>query len=182
VAKETAAQVLVLVPRTLADRPALDSILYGAEHVGPAGAMDAPSEVRTRPLREARHRVFPIIGRPHPFSPGEKLLATTLRNDPDLAPLFGFNLFVETVKGTRLLVDVLWAAGKVVVEVDSYQYHGGREAFATDRQRDYELGISGYTVLRLTHDEVLDHTSTAMAKIRDVVARHRARPKSITRW
>ena len=38
----------------------------------------------------------------------------------------------------------------------------------SDRHRDYELLLSGYTVLRLSHDEVMADVTTALEKIRRV--------------
>lgn len=47
-------------------------------------------------------------------------------------------------------VDFLWRAEHVIVEVDSWQFHGDRKAFETDRRRDADLHAAGYTVLRIT--------------------------------
>jgi very-short-patch-repair endonuclease len=66
-------------------------------------------------------------------------------------------------------VDLLWLKGKVVVEIDGYRHHGNSFAFVEDRHRDYELLISGYIVLRLSHDEVVSDVEIAVEKIRDVV-------------
>lgn len=47
-------------------------------------------------------------------------------------------------------VDALWAAQRLVVEVDGWTYHGTREAFERDRRRDGRLLVAGYRVLRIT--------------------------------
>jgi very-short-patch-repair endonuclease len=192
-ARETRARVAVLLPDAAASRPALDAILYDAIRV-PAGGLGAsvwrstperatapacgsarisePAERRGQDIQrrvEARFHVLPVLGHPHPFSPGEQALAAAIRADAELAPLFGFNLYVRTVKDSRFLVDLLWSAGQVVVEVDSYRFHASPELFASDRQRDYELLVSGYRVLRVTHDEALDDTAAVVEKIREVV-------------
>jgi very-short-patch-repair endonuclease len=44
-----------------------------------------------------------------------------------------------------------------------------------DRHRDYELALSGYTVLRLANDEIAQDIEKAIEKIRDLVALRRAR-------
>ena len=92
-------------------------------------------------------RVCPIIGRPHPFSRGEQLLAKRLANDAMLSGLFQFNIRVTTKHENQYLVDLVWIEGKVVVEVDGYEFHSDRHAFSLDRRRDYELTVSGYLVL-----------------------------------
>lgn len=48
------------------------------------------------------------------------------------------------------LVDFLWSEQKVIVETDSWSYHGDPLAFEKDRQRDVELTAAGYEVHRTT--------------------------------
>lgn len=164
-AQETQARIVVLVPAELAAQQELDSILYGAI---PFPMLVA--QTVTRPVEEeSKHLIWPIQGKPHPFSPGEQLLAKKLSQDGELASLFYFNQSVETSRGKRYLVDLLWLKGKVVVEIDGYRHHGNSFAFVEDRHRDYELLISGYIVLRLSHDEVVNDAEIAVEKIRDVV-------------
>ena len=52
-------------------------------------------------------------------------------------------------------MDVLWAAARLVVELDGWQDHGTRHAFQRDRARDATLLRAGYRTLRLTHDQVM---------------------------
>ncbi|MFL5822324.1 MAG: DUF559 domain-containing protein [Solirubrobacteraceae bacterium] len=47
-------------------------------------------------------------------------------------------------------VDFLWESEKLVVEFDSYQFHGHRSAFEWDRHKDVLLAEAGYQVLRFT--------------------------------
>lgn len=77
---------------------------------------------------------------------------------------------VRTRAGSTFLVDLLWEAGRLVVEVDGYGPHSSRAAFARDRHRDYELAASRYRVLRLTHDEVMMPGTLALEKIRTLIA------------
>jgi hypothetical protein len=48
------------------------------------------------------------------------------------------------------LVDFLWSAQKVVVEIDTYRFHGDRPAFESDHERTVALAIGGYQVHRVT--------------------------------
>ncbi|HEX5593458.1 MAG TPA: DUF559 domain-containing protein [Solirubrobacterales bacterium] len=48
------------------------------------------------------------------------------------------------------LVDFLWPEQKVVVETDSWSFHGDPLAFEKDYQRDVELTAAGYDVHRTT--------------------------------
>jgi very-short-patch-repair endonuclease len=53
-------------------------------------------------------------------------------------------------------VDCLWPAAKLVVELDSWEFHSHRAAFQRDRARDSERLVAGYRTVRVTHDR-LDH-------------------------
>ena len=108
----------------------------------------------------------------------ELRLAKAIFADAELGALFGFNQFVDTVCGSRPKVDLVWTAGRLVVELDGYGSHGNRAAFMYDRHRDYELMLSGYTVLRLANDEIEQDIGKAIAKIRDLVCLCRARASS----
>lgn len=70
------------------------------------------------------------------------------------------------------IVDLLWAEGRVVVEVDG-DLHRQLLQYGADRQRDFELLASGYLVLRLTDDEVVTDTARAVEKIRTIVETRR---------
>lgn len=162
----TAARVAVLAPPALSAHSELESIVYGAAVVQePIPTPDPIDE-------NAKTTLWPIQGRPHPLSPGEQLLANHLAQDTELAPLFEYNEWIDTVCQSRCWVDLLWRAGKLVIEIDGYRVHSSRAAFQQDRQRDYELLLSGYQVLRLPHEEVMKDVTKALIKIRNVV-RHR---------
>jgi very-short-patch-repair endonuclease len=163
-ARETNARLLVVVPETQAPTTELESIDFEA-----VGWSPRPDCRETESSREVNFRICPIIGRPHPFSPGEQLLAKRLANDEMLSRLFQFNIHVTTKHNNRYLVDLVWIDGRIVVEVDGYEFHSDRHAFSLDRRRDYELLISGYLVLRLPHDEIVEDAELAVEKIRDVV-------------
>jgi very-short-patch-repair endonuclease len=56
----------------------------------------------------------------------------------------------EIVEG--LEVDMFWPDAKVIVELDSWEFHKTRAAFERDRRRDAWLERRGYRVLRVTYD------------------------------
>ena len=47
-------------------------------------------------------------------------------------------------------VDALWRHAKLVVELDSWEFHQHRKAFEDDRERDAVLLLTGYRVVRVT--------------------------------
>jgi very-short-patch-repair endonuclease len=166
--------VVALFAKLPDNAPPYDRILHGAACV--ADQQDefppVPGELATA---SERLWLVPVRGIPHPLSETEQRLARALAGDRELAPLFGFNQFVETVRGTRPKVDLLWTAGRLVVELDGYPNHGSHSAFMRDRHRDYELTLTGYTVLRLANDEIAQDIEKAVEKVRDIVRICRAR-------
>ena len=160
-ARHIGASLVALFDHLPAAGPPFDRILYGARD------FRAPDDAR--PDRCAEVWIAPARGLPHPISDIERRLAAAIAAAPDLADLFEFNRVIATLRGTSPRVDLVWRAGRLVVEVDGYQSHGNRISFQDDRRRDYELVVSGYTVLRLTNDEVADDLERALVKIRDVV-------------
>lgn len=175
IAEHTSSRIILLLPESLATSNELESILYGAVTL-PTTESEF-QQVKTP--QEAKHTIFPIHGRPHPFSPGEQKLATLLAQDLELASLFKFNQRLQTVRLSNYMVDLLWAKGRVVVEIDGYRHHGNRFGFRSDRNRDYELLISDYIVLRLPHDDVMSDAEIAIEKIRDVVRFRRQQLRSL---
>ena len=151
--------------------PPLDRILYGARIVAPERTLVSPA---TSPSEGAETWLAPIAGRPHPLSEIEQRLAKVLAGDGELAPVFCFNQTSETIRGSRPRVDLIWTEGRLVVERDGYESHGNRAAFMYDRHRDYELTLSGYTVLRLANDEVAQDIEKSIEKIRDLVRMRQA--------
>lgn len=185
IARESGLDVTVLLSKETVADEGLAPLLYSAgdwrdtrlaegSHDAAGVRTESPPEVPAfqpapRIPDEDAPEALRIIGAPHPRSKGEQLLAKRLLCDPQLSGLFGHNQPVNTRCGRRFIVDLLWQAGGVVVEIDGYHYHNNSIAFAGDRDRDYRLLLSGYRVLRLTHDEVVRDTELAMEKIRDVV-------------
>ncbi|HLK79954.1 MAG TPA: DUF559 domain-containing protein [Xanthobacteraceae bacterium] len=173
VAQVSQGSVIALFSHLPQSEPPFDRILYGSRQVMPDTA--AP---QLNPPEPSGHDHEPWIapwrGLPHPLSEIEKRLAQAIGADIELAPLFTFNQFIDTVRGSRPKVDLVWTTGRLVVELDGYGSHGNRTAFMYDRHRDYELILSGYTVLRLANDEVVQDCGKAVEKIRDFVRLRRA--------
>jgi very-short-patch-repair endonuclease len=147
-----------------------ERILYGARSVTvPVGAELEIRKNGIETISDTRLWLAPWRGTPHPISKIEQKFAALLLSDSELAPLFRFNQFVETVRGSRPKVDLVWIDGRLVVELDGYPDHSTPRAFLGDRHRDYELTLSGYTVLRLANEEILQDYGRAIEKIRDLV-------------
>jgi very-short-patch-repair endonuclease len=178
VAQHSRAAVVALFAELPPLHSPFDRILYGAGRVitdadsGTTGSgPEAGEGIGSHPW------LAPWRGAPHPLSEIEQRLAEMLSDDTELAPLFRFNWVVDTVRGSRPKVDLVWLDGRLVVELDGYPDHAARYAFISDRHRDYELALSGYTVLRLANDEVGQDFGRAVEKIRDLVRLRRSQMK-----
>jgi very-short-patch-repair endonuclease len=165
IAQLTQCAVVALFHALPPHRPPYDRILYGAR-ILVVEDVDKTATLATQP---DSIWLAPWLGSPHPLSETEQRLEKALRADQELARLFDCNQFIETVRGGRPKVDFVWTKGRMVVELDGYGSHGNRAAFMYDRHRDYELMLSGYTVLRLANDEIAQDIGKAIEKIRDIV-------------
>ena len=57
----------------------------------------------------------------------------------------------STSSSTGKEVDFLFAAQRLIVETDSWQFHHTRHVFESDRRRDALHLTRGYRTLRVTH-------------------------------
>jgi very-short-patch-repair endonuclease len=58
------------------------------------------------------------------------------------------------VRIAGLVVDFFWPSKRLIIEADSYTYHSMPSAFERDRERDQQLALAGYTVVRFTYKQV----------------------------
>ena len=74
-------------------------------------------------------------------------------------------------------VDLYWPERGVVVEVDSYAFHGNRRAFERDRRKQTDLIDLGFEVLRFTWRQIIHERVWTAARIAGrLAARGRPRP------
>lgn len=155
----------VLDPRAL--ERVLDEILVRrlARPVDISGALRRAGRVRGGAVLAAlltRH-VGPTLTR----SEAEEVLLALVR-DADL-PAPRINVRVHGVE-----VDLLWAAERVVVEMDGFAYHGGRAAFERDRARDARLQAAGYAIIRVTWRQLDRAPASTLAQLALLLGRRAA--------
>jgi very-short-patch-repair endonuclease len=153
-------RVVLLVPPALAHHEELASVGYST--------LELQLPVLTESLDTSVKVVLGQRGSPHPASQVEQLLAKRLESDAELRSLLSFNQPVQSIMGHSFRVDLLWEEGKLIVEIDGDE-HRGRHQYTADRQRDYELMISGYLILRISNDQVMSDSELVLQMIRDVV-------------
>lgn len=88
------------------------------------------------------------------------------------AGISGWVANAQLTLGRRVVVvDVLFAAARVVIEVDGFATHSSREAFQRDRSRQNDLVAAGYQVLRFTWDDVTRRPAAVVAQVRAALRR-----------
>ena len=96
-------------------------------------------------------------------TPAEKLMWERLRN----RRLGGFKFRRQHVVRGRI-ADFFCREAQLIVEIDG-SVHSQQEQRVKDVDRDIEFRIVGYSVVRLSNDEVLNQTEAACQKVLDAV-------------
>jgi very-short-patch-repair endonuclease len=67
-------------------------------------------------------------------------------------------------------VDALWPDARLIVELDSWEFHAHRAAFEKDRDRDTDHLLAGYRTIRVTHRRLSEEPDRLAAQIRALLA------------
>lgn len=73
-------------------------------------------------------------------------------------------------------VDAYWPAHRLVVEMDSWEFHSHRAAFESDRARDAKMQAAGYRVIRLTHRQLKTETPRITTQLRKMLGTEQPTP------
>jgi len=117
--------------------------------------------------RRALKRIVPVLGASHPAPQTRSELERDfldLCRSTDL-PAPQVNVIVEGYE-----VDALWPDQRLIVELDSFEYHRTRAAFERDRARDTALQLAGHRVLRITWRRLRDEPGAVATAIRTLLA------------
>ncbi len=71
--------------------------------------------------------------------------------------------------------DFLWENEKLILEVDSWRFHGHRSAFERDRKKDMILRDAGYLVIRVTWRQFTQEPLALIAHVARALDRRTAR-------
>jgi very-short-patch-repair endonuclease len=85
-------------------------------------------------------------------------------------PLPRFNDWI-VLGNRRYCVDCHWPGTGQIVELDGWQGHRTRSAFREDRARDRALRVAGYSVTRLTWNQLDDEPEAVAADLRALLTR-----------
>jgi very-short-patch-repair endonuclease len=67
--------------------------------------------------------------------------------------------------------DFMWRQERVIVELDSYQFHGGPAGFHNDHEKDLVYRDAGFDVLRPTRNHVVHQSARVLAMVVRALAR-----------
>jgi predicted transcriptional regulator of viral defense system/very-short-patch-repair endonuclease len=163
------------VPRTLLDFAAIDPRFLGraldnAQRLGLLDLIAIDALVsRSRGFRGvARLREALAIHRTSAFSRSglERRFLHLIRNAG--LPTPSMNLFIEGYE-----LDAYWPAERFAVELDTYDYHGSRTSFETDRQRQEDLKLAGIEMVRITGIRIKREPRSVVMRLRRLLAQRR---------
>ncbi len=164
------------IPVTTAARAILD-IADGATIIE-LEALKADAEVANM-LTEARlHDVLDRAGRRRGAPKVRRLMAETAgltRSEAErmLRRLLKAAELPQPLTGYRIgtyEADFAWPQAKLVVEFDSFKYHGHRSAFRRDRKRATDITANGWSVMPLTWDQLKNEPLALVANISRAIA------------
>jgi very-short-patch-repair endonuclease len=159
--------------RTLLDLAAevpdaeLEEALAVARQRGLATDGEIRAAVERAPGRKGATRLAHVLatGQACGFtrSKGERRMRALLRSaelpQPRAnAPLLGY------------VADFLWSEHRLVVEVDGYLFHSNKTSFESDRRRDQVFAAAGYTVIRVTWNQLSNEPLAVVARIAQALA------------
>jgi very-short-patch-repair endonuclease len=126
--------------------------------VAPLFAGTADQQSRTKVLRELKD---------NPWSPAERLLQRLLNE----AGIVGWRANPRLrIAGKLIQPDLLFDHHRLVVEVDGYAFHSAAAEFQRDRERQNQLVLAGFTVLRFTWIDLTEQPRRTIHTIRRALA------------
>jgi very-short-patch-repair endonuclease len=114
--------------------------------------------------------------------PGARALRSVLAAEPALTRSAAERRLLELLRAAEIApaatnvrvgpyeVDFLWAAERLIVEVDGYAFHSSRAAFERDRARDAALQATGYRVMRATWRQIDNRPEALIARVARALA------------
>ncbi|PTA44835.1 endonuclease domain-containing protein [Micromonospora sp. RP3T] len=105
-----------------------------------------------------------VVGKPHPGSDVEKRLEAALAAESWAAGRRWNQSFQSHGLATPVRLDLLWPDERCVVEIDGPE-HCRPVHYEADRQRDVQLQLDGYAVLRFTNARVIHDVGAVVQQI-----------------
>ena len=87
------------------------------------------------------------------------------------------NVVIEFA-GESYECDCVWRSRRLVVELDGRRWHERRKTAAADRIRDRHLAVAGWTVVRITWEQLRDGAAAVMDDLESLIYTHQLRRRS----
>jgi very-short-patch-repair endonuclease len=170
------------VPRTIFDLAATESadvvgsLLRESEYRQLRDRLSLWDLVERYPGRRGVRRVRTALGRLREEPSGRRRSRLEERFAPFLRlhrlPQPRFNDWI-LLGGKRYQVDCHWPGIDQIVELDGWEGHGTRSAFREDRARDRALRVAGYSVTRLTWNQLDDEPEAIAFDLRALLLEYK---------
>jgi very-short-patch-repair endonuclease len=121
------------------------------------------------------------VGRPHPASAVEAALEAALAAQSWAAGRRWNQAYQSNPLSPPVRLDLLWPRERCVVELDGPE-HCHPVHFEADRQRDVQLQLDGYAVLRFTNARVIHDVGAVVHQIGTYLHRRRRETAEGTPW
>lgn len=163
------------VPRTIFDLAATEDVdviaamLRESEHRNLWDQLSLPDLVERYPGRRGVKKVRLALQRITEEPTGRKRSRLEERFAPFIRrrhlPMPRFNDWI-LLGPKRYQVDCHWLGTGQIVELDGWEGHRTRSAFRDDRERDRRLRVAGYSVTRLTWNQLRDEPEAIASDLR----------------
>jgi very-short-patch-repair endonuclease len=160
----------------LADAEDLDAVvamIKEAEYLNRWDHLSLPDLLERYPGKRGSQKVRAALERLKEEPPGRKRSKLEERFAPFLRrhhlPLPRFNDSI-LLGAKRYRVDCHWTGTGRIVELDGWEGHRSRSAFRDDRERDRRLTAAGYTVTRLTWNQLDDEPEAVATDLRALLS------------
>jgi very-short-patch-repair endonuclease len=167
------------VHRTIFDLAAMVSVdevaamIKEADYLNRWDRLSLPDLLERYPGKRGSRKVRFALGRITEEPPGRKRSKLEERFAPFLRryhlPLPRFNAWI-LLGAKRYQVDCHWPDLRQIVELDGWEGHHTRSAFQDDRARDRALHAAGYSVTRLTWNQLDDEPAAIASDLRELLS------------
>ena len=166
----------------LADTASADDVvamIKEAEYLNRWDRLSLPDLLERYSGKRGSRNVRAALERLKEEPPGRKRSKLEMRFAPFLRryhlPLPSFNAWI-VLGPKRYQVDCHWPGTGRIVELDGWEGHRTRSAFRTDRARDRVLTAAGYTVTRLTWNQLDDEPEAVASDLRSLLRKDKSNP------
>ncbi|HWC48477.1 MAG TPA: DUF559 domain-containing protein [Solirubrobacterales bacterium] len=155
-----------------ADLDAMLAMIKEAEYLNRWDRLSLPDLLERYPGKRGTRTVRAALERLKEEPPGRKRSKLEERFAPFLRrhhlPLPRFNDWI-LLGAKRYRVDCYWPGTNRIVELDGWEGHRTRSAFRDDRERNRRLTAAGYTVTRLTWNQLDDELEAVASDLRQLL-------------